>query len=694
MEFLIHLFHGRFLIVIIAIKRRQVIHIVISTGFIIIINGKTELDKTVDTGSKSSGFLQGETRSEQRGIVKEPDEILDSLVALVSFGLLAKSSDNRVGGVDFHGLLGTHVSRLGSITKCLGLHNTFHVGGPSVLASHETAWRVSKTVGNNDLFNLVVEDFLHELAQRFSLGLGKLKGGLLFLTLGNVKSFLGGREKLLSLVFLELLDGVLINGVGHEDDFVSLLLELLKERGGLDGALGFSSNVVDSGLGIVHAVDVVIETSHFLSGLGRAVTQELGNLGTVGRVLVDTELEVLGKGFVKLLVGILILGKFAEHFETLLDKILLDDTKNLVLLQGLTRNVEGKILRVDNTLDEGEPLGHDILAVIHDKDTSDVKLDHVVLLLGASLEHIKWSTLGGKETGLEFELTLHRKVLDGGMLFPVVGDGLVESNILVVGDIIRLAHPDGLGVVEMFPLMADLFDLLGLFLLFVLIIDLFNLGLVGITFFVVILVFIISDLLLSGLLGVKLDGESNEFRVLLDEILDTLLLQVFGHVLLHVENDSGTSGQSGIFSLVDGERTSSLGSPDVATVVVVLGHDFDLVGNEIRRVETDTELTNHTNIGTRIESLHERLGSRLGNGTKIVDEISLCHTDTGIFNDKRVVGFVSGELDLKLGFGVHDGAVGERLVSDLIEGITGIGDQLTEENFLVGVESVDNCGGK
>jgi hypothetical protein len=102
-----------------------------------------------------------------------------------SLGLLAKSNENRVGGVDLHGLLGAHVSGLGGITKCLGLHNTFHVGGPAVLTSHETSWRVSKTVGNNDLLNLIVEGFLYELAQIFSLGLGCLKGSLLLLTLGD-----------------------------------------------------------------------------------------------------------------------------------------------------------------------------------------------------------------------------------------------------------------------------------------------------------------------------------------------------------------------------------------------------------------------------------------------------------------------------------------------------------------------------
>ena len=194
----------------------------------------------------------------------------------------------------------------------------------------------------------------------------------------NVKTLLGGTDKLLAFEFLHLLDGVLINRVNHVEDFVSLLLESLEERRRLDGTLRLASDVVDSGLLVVHTAHVVFERSHLVTTLGRVVTQELGNLGTVGRILVDTELEVLAEVLVELLVGIFVLGKVVEHLNALLDKILLDDTKNLVLLKSLTRNVEGKILRIDNTLDEVEPLGHDILAVVHDEHTTDVELDVVV----------------------------------------------------------------------------------------------------------------------------------------------------------------------------------------------------------------------------------------------------------------------------------------------------------------------------
>mmetsp|Transcript_83650 Transcript_83650/g.242033 ORF Transcript_83650/g.242033 Transcript_83650/m.242033 type:complete len:203 (+) Transcript_83650:76-684(+) len=190
---LVDLFHSRFFVVIIiAIKRWQVIHIIIISIVVVIIDRKTKLDKTVDTGSKGSRFIQGETRCKKRGVVKEPDEILDGLVALVSIGLFSKGRDDGVGRVDFHCLFGHHVSGLGRIAKSLGLHDTFHVGRPSIFTGDKDAWRVCKTVGDNNLFNLVIQNFLHELAQRLSLRLGFFKLLLFIIVFGDIKSFLGG----------------------------------------------------------------------------------------------------------------------------------------------------------------------------------------------------------------------------------------------------------------------------------------------------------------------------------------------------------------------------------------------------------------------------------------------------------------------------------------------------------------------
>ncbi len=82
-----------------------------------------------------------------------------------------------------------------------------------------------------------------------------------------------------------------------------------------------------------------------------------------------------------------------------------------------------------------------ILAVIHDEDTADVQLDVIMLLLCTSFEHIEGSSLGAEENILEFELTLDRKILDGGVFFPVVGNGLVKGRVLALVDVVRFTHP-------------------------------------------------------------------------------------------------------------------------------------------------------------------------------------------------------------------------------------------------------------
>ena len=95
----------------------------------------------------------------------------------------------------------------------------------------------------------------------------------------------------------------------------------------------------------------------------------------------DAELEVLAKVLVELLEIVLVLGDLTEKFHALLHEVLANDFENLVLLQGLTGDVEGQVLGVHDTLDEVEILRDQVLAVIHNEDTPDVELDVVALLL-------------------------------------------------------------------------------------------------------------------------------------------------------------------------------------------------------------------------------------------------------------------------------------------------------------------------
>ena len=83
---------------------------------------------------------------------------------------------------------------------------------------------------------------------------------------------------------------------------------------------------------------------------------------------------------VELVVVVLVLGDLVEELDALLDQVLLDDLEDLVLLQHLARDVEGQILAVHDALHEGQPLGDELLAVVHDEHPPHVQLDVVALL--------------------------------------------------------------------------------------------------------------------------------------------------------------------------------------------------------------------------------------------------------------------------------------------------------------------------
>lgn len=103
---------------------------------------------------------------------------------------------------------------------------------------------------------------------------------------------------------------------------------------------------------------------------------------------------------VELLVVLSILLDFSKHFQALLDDVLLDDFQDLVLLESFSGDIQGEIFRIDNTLDETKPFGNEFFTVVHDENSSDVKLDVVLLLL--LFEEIKWSSFRDEQEGFEF----------------------------------------------------------------------------------------------------------------------------------------------------------------------------------------------------------------------------------------------------------------------------------------------------
>lgn len=78
----------------------------------------------------------------------------------------------------------------------------------------------------------------------------------------------------------------------------------------------------------------------------------------------------------------------------------------------------------------------------------------------------------------------------------------------------------------------------------------------------------------------------------------------------------------------------------------------------------------------------------LGNGTKVIDHISLGHANATIAEGEDLVFLVWGYANEELLLGLENGGLSEGGVANLVKSIRTIRDEFTEENFFVGVESV------
>src|SRR3569833_1925852 len=611
-------------------RRRSIDLGSVLSGLGLLVDVQTERDQLVDALGEAGGLVVGVVCVVQRRLEEELDDGLDRLVALaVRLDLLLELLDDGALVRDLERLLGRHVARHGRVAEGLGLHDALHVGRPAELAGAERARRADQLVRHHHLLHLVAENILEGLGQVLVLLLLFLASLLLLLRLLELE-VLGDVHQLLALELLELRHGVLVDGVDEEQHLEALVLERVEEGRLGDGLDGLARDVVHVLLVLGHARDVVGQRRLLVARLGRVEAQQLGQGGAVLRVLVDAQLDVLGEGAVELVELLLVLGDLVEELERLLDDVLLDHLHDLVLLERLAGQVQGQVLRVDDTLDESQPLGDQVRSIVRYEDAADVQLDVVLGLLG--LDQVEGSALGHEQDGAELKLALDGEVLDAKMVLPIVGERLVEGGVLLRGDVLGITSPDGLLLVELLLLDLGLLDLLGLLLLllvfFLVIIYLLDLGLLVLVLLGVLglLGILIRHLLLRLLLDVEVDGVRDELGVLLDDLLDLALVEVVEQHNQQVQDDLGTAAQRLALGVGrDGEGATSTRLPDVLLVIIVLGDDADAVGNQVCRVETNTELADHGDISTGCEGLHKLLGTRASDGTQVVDDF-LRHT--------------------------------------------------------------------
>ena len=276
-----------------------------------------------------------------------------------------------------------------------------------------------------------------------------------FISSLRLRPLLGDGDEVLAVKLLQLLDDVLVTGLGQVENLNVPLLQALHV--GETGLLALPGDVVDVLLVRLHSGDVVLEGDLVVPTGGGRVAEIAGQLLPVGGVLVDAELEVLAELLVELLEVVLVLGQLLDQLHHLLDQVLPDQLQDLVLLELFSGDAERQILGVDHTRDEVEILWDQLLAVVRDEDSPHVELE--VPLLG--------SLLGDEQDSCQ-TLGIGSEMLDSEVLLPVVGQRLVEIPVFLGGDVVRSPGPDILLLVLLIFLLLLLIFLLLLGLLFLL----------------------------------------------------------------------------------------------------------------------------------------------------------------------------------------------------------------------------------
>ena len=126
------------------------------------------------------------------------------------------------------------------------------------------------------------------------------------------------------------------------------------------------------------------------------------------------------------------------------------------------------------------------------------------------------------------------------------------------------------------------------------------------------------------------------------------------------------------------------------------GGDGHLIGHHKGRVEAHAELSDDVHIALALAGVlgghvfFKLEGTALGDGAQIFLQFVMGHADAVVRDGQGTGDLIGGEGDLEL-VPLHPHlVVGEGFVGQLVNGVAGVGDELPQENLLMGVDGVDH----
>ena len=187
-----------------------------------------------------------------------------------------------------------------------------------------------------------------------------------------------------------------------------------------------------------------------------------------------------------------------------------------------------------------------------------------------------------------------------------------------------------------------------------------------------------------------------------DEVLERPLLEVRAialallavralHVVLEREDDVGAAVLAR--AVLDGVALEAVALPHVRHVLAPGARDdLDLLGHHEGGVEAHTELADDVDVIALVlgVGLLELLRAGVGDGAQVALELVGRHADAVVRDGEGAGVLVGRDADGEAVLVELDVRVGEALEVELVLRIGRVGDELAEEDLLVGVDRVDH----
>ncbi|MNG74215.1 hypothetical protein D3C79_326890 [compost metagenome] len=250
-------------------------------------------------------------------------------------------------------------------------------------------------------------------------------------------------------------------------------------------------------------------------------------------------------------------------------------------------------------------------------------------------------------------LTFHPVVAPAQRIGKVMGNVLVELFVLFFGHVSFAASPQRLRLVDFLP--GD-----------------------GTVFFI---------------LGFDLYRQRNVIGIFANHRAQTPAVEVFVFAFTQVQGNFAAT--IGLADICDGVITFTGRLPVHPLIfrsTCRAGTYSDFVRYDERRVEAHAELTDQLAVFRLVgaDRLQEGLGTRLGNRPQVFDHFFAAHTDAVIGNRQGTLLFVERQTHAQLTITFIQFRLGKRAETQLVRRIGGVGDQLTQEDFFIGVQRMDH----